>query len=332
MAAGSKSLALVVVVFLAGGCPQRGAEAGSSVAVGQESGSVGASVAAGQESGSAGASVAAGQESGSAEASRLDCERQPFAGELAIAEASGAVYLPATGGHGARVVVAGDSGTGGAIMAVDAGTGKVAWRGKLPLDKGASDDIEGLAVRGDTIYAITSSGWMRHFSMAHEGELALTEPAYAIAESADLRCANPRSTNCAANYEGLCVRGGPIAPGACAGYAVAKEYGELVCLVLDGHGRLHADGDRRIEVAPGRVLSGCDFSPDTGTLWVGSNLFGMSRVYVVAEKSARVTAVAGLGRGFPEAIAIGPGGAVYRFSDTTSSPSLADRYLCTPAP
>ena len=53
-------------------------------------------------------------------------------------------------------------------------------------------------------------------------------------------------------------------------------------------------------------------------VWVGSNTFAANRVFTVAgwqaPASARVSLVGMLGVGFGEALALAPGGAVYRFS------------------
>lgn len=269
-----------------------------------------------------------GSDSGSAEGASYECERQPFADELPIAEASGAVFVADAGNP--HLLVAGDSGTNGAMLVVDPATGEVLASDNLPLDEGASDDLEGLAVSGDTIYAITSSGWMRHYGVKAGGALTLTEASYPIGDG-DLVCDSPTDTNCAANYEGLCVRNGSAPVGACVGYAASKARGILYCLERDPAGRLRVDRERQIEVASDEALTGCEFAPDTGELWAGTNLFGMSTVYVIDEASGSVTPVGMLGRGFPEAIAVGPRGRVYRFSDVGSAPSLVDLYACRKA-
>jgi hypothetical protein len=224
----------------------------------------------------------------------------------------------------------GDSGTDGAFEALDAETGAVLASGHLPLDDGASDDLEGLSVLGDDVYAITSSGWMRRWRrVADDWELTLADPAYPLGGD-DLVCAG-RGVNCGKNYEGLCLRHDQVADGECAGFAAAKADGNLYCLVRDATGKLHLDGARHIQVAIREALTGCDFGDD-GTLWAGTNLFGAGAVYRIRDwqtpAKATPVLVENLGSGFPEAMAVAPGGIVYRFSDTGGSPSLQDRYDC----
>jgi hypothetical protein len=275
------------------------------------------------------------------------CTRQAFASPLPLAEASGATYLahPET----PVLLLVGDSGTRGAFLELDPATGAVLASGRLPLGRGASDDLEGLTAIGDTIYGITSAGWMRHWRR-HPGRPAarryeLVRGPYPIArpgrDDAGLVCASARDVNCGRNYEGLCLHDPPDAgknpAAACAGFAVSKTDGALYCLTFEPGGAVRAHAEDPIAVAPAETLTGCDFAPPgsdraADLLWVGSNAFGANRVFTVsgwqAPASARVALVGVLGVGFGEAMALGPDGAVYRFSDTASARSLADKYHC----
>lgn len=241
------------------------------------------------------------------------CERLPFAETLPIAEASGAVLL------GDQLLVISDSGNDGAYVIVDAETGEVEAQGEIPLGKGASDDVEGLAVAPDgVLWGVTSSGWMRAWTRDGEG-FALVD-GYALAEP--LSC-DAESVNCGANLEGLCLA--PVDGDGCDGYVAAKDDGHLYCLVRDG-ARYVADAARSIEVTSPEALADCAFAPD-GTVWTGDNLFGGDTVRRV-DPAGAVTEVGALGVGFPEVITVGAGGVVYRLSDTSGSPSMASRWKC----
>ena len=261
---------------------------------------------------------------------RTLCERVDFARSVPIAEASGAAYVPAAGDRAAFVLVVSDSGNVGDYVEIDAESGAVLRRGHLPLDKGASDDLEGLAVLQGTYYTITSSGWVRHHTRdAETGTYTLTERAYAIG-APPVVCTDPRQVNCGRNYEGLCLFDGPVTGGQCAGFAVSKTDGALYCLAI-GDGTLRATDAKPIAIAGGEELSGCAFSPG-GSAWVGANLFGGNEVYRVRDwgtpPTATIDKVGADGPGFSEAIAIGPNGVMYRFSDDGRAPSLAEKYLC----
>lgn len=275
---------------------------------------------------------------------RPTCTRQEFAGALPLAEASGATYLPDPSTP--VLLVVGDSGTRGAFLELDPETGAVLASGRLPLGRGASDDLEGITVIGDTIYGITSSGsmrhWRRHPRRSGDARYELVAGPYPIAEPGTgdegLVCASARDINCGRNYEGLCLRDAPDPAAACAGFAVSKADGKLYCLTLQPNGRVLAHAEDPIAVGPPETLTGCDFVPGAAAgsaedvVWVGSNFFAFNRVFTVAgwqtPASARVAQVGMLGNGFCEAMALAPGGAVYRFSDTANARSLADRYHC----
>jgi hypothetical protein len=244
-----------------------------------------------------------------------------------LAEASGATLLDDT-----TLLLVGDSGTKGAFVLVDPKTGQLKHKGQLALDPDASDDLEGVSHMDGRVYAITSSGWMREWSQS-DGGFALTRSSYALApaDSKGLACASALTTNCAKNYEGLCLL--PTAPpvGQCAGFAAAKASGELICLTADADGKLALDPSRVILVANPRSLSACDFD-DEGRLWFGNNFFAASRIGYVenwqSPTQAQITRVGSVGVGFPEAMALGKDGLVIRASDTSGSPSLLSAYIC----
>lgn len=271
----------------------------------------------------AGPAVAAGAPS-------LDCERLPFARDIPIAEASGAVWLPQQDGV---IVVVGDSGNHGAYLVLDDADGTVLAKGRLPLD-GPGDDLEGLSTDGILLWAITSSGYLRAWRPAGADEKGyqLAVPAYPV--EADGAC-EVDDVNCGHNFEGLCLaaagRGAAGTPAdqveGCAGYAASKKSGELLCLVREGD-RYRLDPTRSLAMSSPEALAACDIGPD-GAVWTGDNLFGGTQV---RRRHDGATMMARLGDGFPETMAIAPadGGAVivFRFSDTSGSPSKASRHRC----
>jgi hypothetical protein len=272
------------------------------------------------------------------------CQQQPFKHRLPLAEASGAVWFLLD--QEPTLAVIGDSGTSGAYVLISPETGAVRESGRLPLGIGASDDLEGLSARQGELYAITSSGWIRQWRRRRD-EFVLVATPYPIAEvdrslepvpgtgsapiaGSGLACVG-EGINCGKNYEGLCLRAGPVGHGECAGFAASKGEGRLYCLTLT-QGRLHGDPGRSIAVVDPGHLTSCDFSTDDEILWVGTNAFGGSRMYRVDDwrkpAESKVVFVATLGPGFPEASAVGPEGEVYRFSDTGSSPSFQRKFRC----
>ena len=262
----------------------------------------------------------------------LSCKRQPFASKIPIAEASGATWM-----QDDTLLVIGDSGTNGAFLRLHSGDGSVLGKGALPLDSGASDDLEGLSRIGSTIYAMTSSGYMREWKPSGDA-FELVRKSYSIAPKGDTKhaCASARDSNCGPNYEGLCLLEAASEPAPndkapCVGFAASKARGELVCLIRDAKGRLAVRPQHTISVAAPKTLSGCHFDADD-KLWFGNNVFAANSVGFVegyqAPKSATITRLGALGLGFAEAIALGPDGQVFRFSDTTRSPSLLDKYIC----
>jgi hypothetical protein len=254
----------------------------------------------------------------------------PFAESLPVAEASGAVLMVVDGAD--ALVVVGDSGRNGAYVIVDPEDGSVRESGALPLgDRG--DDLEGLAVRDGALVALTSSGMVRVWRREARA-WALADGPYAIADAASGLACPSGPVNCGKNYEGVCLRSGPVPDGECVGLAAAKTDGALYCLA-EKAGRLVATG-ASIAVTGGEVLTGCDIAPD-GAVWAGANLIGGSKVFRVtgwASPDGRVVEEVGAyGPGFPEAIAVGAGdGAesivMYRFSDMGGAPSAVAKFAC----
>jgi hypothetical protein len=266
---------------------------------------------------------------GAATGASLSCKAQPFARSIDLPEASGATYLD---GDAPSLLVVGDSGTRGAYLLLDPDSGDMRESGRLPLDKGASDDLEGVSVANDIVYAITSSGWMREFDRTKDG-FRLRTKSYPLArrDADELVCKDARRGNCAQNYEGLCLTTTRPEGDRCAGFAAAKASGRLFCLLSDEDGHLRIDRKRTIEVAAPEALTGCHFD-EHGRLWFGTNTFGLNVIGLVRDwqtpARSSVQNVGSVGIGFPEAIATAPGERVYRFSDTAGSPSLLGKYIC----
>jgi outer membrane protein assembly factor BamB len=258
-----------------------------------------------------------------ASASAGRCSPLPFAETSPVPEASGAAWLTIDGTL--SLVVISDSGQDGAYAILDPDTGETREQGKLPLGA-AGADIEGFAGRGDRIYGLTSSGWLRAWERKDQG-FALVLGPNPIGGSG-MVC-GAKKTNCGRNYEGLCLVDPAHAKGPCVGFVAAKADGKLYCLV-DQNGTYVAKHELSIPVAKPGAIADCAFADD-GTLWVGSNLFDLAQVYRVegwdAPKTAKVTPFAQLGIGFPEVIAV-RGDVVYRMSDTGGSPSLLAKFRC----
>ena len=272
------------------------------------------------------------------------CTKQTFPRSLPLAEASGAAYLHT---RDPRLVVVADSGNRGRYIELDPASGQVRARGRLPLDlNDASDDLEGLTAVGNTIYGITSSGWVRHWrrTSAPDGtpQYRLIRPAYPLQATSptglDLVCHSGRAANCARNFEGLCLHDASTHIAPCAGFAVSKTDGALYCLIMDAGGTLAIAPEHTISISRPQSSTGCHFTAgDRPQLWVGNNLFDGNRVLIVkgweAPAQARTEDVGPLGLGFGEAIIVGPATAservaVFRFSDTASRRSWVDKYFC----
>ncbi len=268
------------------------------------------------------------------------CQALPFAESAPVPEASGAAWIELEGKP--ALVVISDSGNDGAYAIVDAETGETRETGKLPLgDPG--EDLEGLAVRGDRIVGLTSSGWIREWKRI-PGGFELPEPMYPLGpidlkdgkssgdtppEGTGMVC-KAKGMNCGRNYEGLCLADAAHAKGPCIGFAASKADGHLYCIV-DEAGKLAVRHSPRIAVTRPGSLADCAFGDD-GTLYAGSNLFDMSRVFRVegwtAPETAKVVEIASLGIGFPETLAV-RGDVIYRMSDTGGAPSLMTKFRCS---
>ena len=263
-----------------------------------------------------------------APAATATCEPLPFADTIAVAEASGTARMKIDGKP--AIVVAADSGNEGEYVIIDPDSGAVRESGSLPLGK-LGDDIEGLATRDGKLVGITSSGWIRVWERVRGG-FSLVEGPYAVGPDggADPLSCKLHKVNCAKDYEGLCLRSGPVPDGECVGLAASKTDGALYCVTV-------ADGKyiverRTIPITDKGKLSGCDIADD-GAAWAGTNMFGFAKVYRITgwtkPESAVVKEVAAIGDGFPESIAVGPGNIVYRFSDLGGSPSAVAKFRCT---
>jgi hypothetical protein len=278
------------------------------------------------------------------------CEPLAFAGSTPVPEASGAAWLTIDGK--VQLVVVGDSGNHGAYGIVDPDTGATGETGVLPLAEGASDDVEGVAARGDRLYGITSSGWIREWRRKGQGfelvagpyplgpvDLPDTKNNDRAPRGDGMVCKGP-VVNCGRNYEGLCLMPGaapaataaiaaPGVAGACVGFAASKADGHLYCLTEDA-GKLVVHHDRAIEVTRPGALADCAFGDD-GRLWAGSNLFDLGRVVRVTHwddpAAAKLEPVGALAIGFPETLAV-RGDVVYRMSDMGGAPSLMARWRC----
>jgi hypothetical protein len=291
-------------------------------------------------SGSAGSAVpAAAEGSGS-------CSELPFAASTPVPEASGAAWLE-LGGKPALLVVS-DSGNKGAYAIIDAETGDTKEQGSLPLGKGASEDVEGLASRGDTFYGVTSSGWIREWKRDGAGFRLANDP-YPLGPidlppksasggnkppEGDGMVCEGTSTNCGRNYEGLCLApldpSSAINPNVCIGFAASKADGHLYCVTQGEDGKLAVHHGRSIAIDKPGVVADCAFSADRN-LVVGNNLFGLSKVFHVADwvdpANAKVSEIGMFGPGFPETIAAN-GDLIYRLSDTGGTPSLMAKFRC----
>ncbi|HTE50589.1 MAG TPA: hypothetical protein VK698_06960 [Kofleriaceae bacterium] len=319
---------LPAVLALAVGCSGGGPETGGG-------GAAGGSGAAG--GGEAGGRAATPSATGTAPGAAADhpaapagpaCRAMPFAASLDLPEASGAVWVEPSFGLPAHLIVVSDSGNHGAFAVVDAKSGAELGSGQLPLERGVSDDLEGLARAGGVYYALTSGGYMRHFRRTGAARFELAVPAYALPGAS---CDSPRRGNCGRDLEGLCLAD-PLPATGCAGFAASRRDGELVCLQVGAGGRLRPEPSQTIRFALPMTLSDCNIAPAAagGALHAATNGFGGNTLLLVHgwhdPATARVEIVPGHATGFIEAVAAGPGGAIYRFSDNggPASPMFAD--------
>lgn len=298
--------------------------------------------------------TAASREGGAAAASTLAGSAGPRAGEAPIActtdakfpvmlgvpEASAAAEVELTPGV-REILVVSDSGRNGAALLwqVPAGPTRAIT---LPLDRAASDDIEGIAwvapagsppARG-ALYTLTSSGAVRRFVPDGKGGLVRDQDAYALGP-APHACPNLHDANCGRNYEGLCLRPRST-PARCAGYAASKQASELDCLVFQGD-RLVAD-DLWPPVKLGRgliaagALSDCAFGAESGparaTLLVAANVYGGSTTYILTESTGALAPLDAAGTLNNEAVAVDRDGSLYLFGDIDADLSPSLRYTC----
>jgi len=266
----------------------------------------------------------------------VECTQLPFAESTPVPEASGAAWMMIDGKL--ALVVISDSGNDGAYAIVDPETGETREQGMLPLG-GKDDDLEGVAIRGGKLVAVTSPGWILTWERKGNGFVLVDGP-YPLGpidlrdtgrskppEGDGMVCAAKHS-NCGRNYEGLCLAPEPTTTH-CVGFVAAKADGRLYC-VVDKAGRLAVEHAGAIEIGRSGAIADCAFSDD-GKLYVGSNFFDASQVYRVdgwqAPASAKVEKLAELGIGFPETLAA-RGDIIYRMSDTGGAPSLMARFRC----
>ncbi len=261
------------------------------------------------------------------------CEALPFAASTPVPEASGAAWMTIDGKR--RLVVVSDSGNHGAYGLIDPETGATVEQGLLPLNH-STDDLEGLAIRGEHLIGITSPGWTLEWKRVQGGfELVAGPTALGPVDlppnavhggigdrppsGSGMVCDGTR-TNCGRNYEGICLVDG-------VGFAAAKADGHLYAL---GGDPLAVSHDRSIEVAAPGHLADCAFDA-SGALYVANNLFGLSTVSRIDNwrdpQRATITPIGSLGGGFPEGLAV-DGDVFYRFSDTGGAPSLMGKFRC----
>lgn len=274
------------------------------------------------------------------------CLRETFVDSLPIAEASAAVVTELDGAP--TLMVVGDSGHSGDYLLVDPQSGAVRERGKLPLG-GRGDDLEGLAVRGDRIWALTSSGWLRAWKRKGPPSpgfelVAGPVPIGATSGEGAMTCDLKRA-NCGRDFEGLCLAqptAGTAPRGAkpsseCVGMAASKVDARLYCVVESAKGELTIDATRSIAVSKPKALADCNISSsgDGDILWAGANFFHFNRVWRIEgwrtperKEQVRVTELGMLGTGFCEGIAAA-GETLFRLSDTQGSPSLVAKFRCS---
>ena len=260
-----------------------------------------------------------------------------FSGVFAVPEASAATETELTPGLRELLVIS-DSGQEGLALAVTLPDGP-ARELRLPLDKAAGDDTEGLAWHDGHLYALTSAGFVLAMTPDGHGGLTRAQPAYPLGPPPFV-CEVEDEVNCGKNYEGLCLRSSRGALRArdggamrCAGYAASRAEGRLYCLSMTGD-RLQIDQTHAPLVLPVRAdsLSDCAFGnadgPAASALVVATNLHGGSQVYVVDESTGGLSPIAVPGILNDEAVAIDHTGALYQAMDDNGTPSPANRAVC----
>ena len=250
--------------------------------------------------------------------------------KLDLAEASGAAWVQSAAGEGWLVVA--DNGNGGEAVLVGPG-GEIFAELKLPLDAAAGDDIEGLAGwGGGRLVGLTSGGFLRQWSL-EQAAPQLVQLAKPISADPQWVC-QPQETNCGPNWEGLCLDPAPEA-GGCAGFALSKALGELVCLRED-LGGLVLDDSVRIKVSKKKSLSGCDYGLEAPhpLVVVGNEASDNAFWQILGHRtpqSAQVEPMEIGGTLNQEAVAFGKGGLLLSFGDeeeVTGEGSAIAAFFC----
>ncbi len=265
------------------------------------------------------------------------CTADPaFPADFPVPEASGAAEIELRPGQHDLLVIS-DSSQHGAIALwridiLDGPPNSPPRTAILPLDPGASDDLEGVAWRDHQLYVLTSSGAVRRFAPDSHGALVRNQDAYRIGPPPS-SCRRLTDINCGPNYEGLCLRS-PRATARCAGYAASKDQSTLVCVVLENdHLRVDPIKPPLHLRLPARSLSDCAFGhadgPAADTLVVTTNVHDGSTTYRVDETTGELTPLDIGGTPSNEAVAIDHTGALYVFMDANSMTSLGLRFECT---
>lgn len=232
---------------------------------------------------------------------------------LEMPEASGAAWVSCAAGDGWLIVA--DNGNDGRATLLGA-DGTLLAELELPLDEGAGDDMEGLAWSAGRLIGLTSSGYIRQWSLDTVAP-QLIQLAQAISEDAQWMC-GAQENNCGPNWEGLCLDPAPE-PGGCAGFVVSKTLGELVCLRASG-ASYTLDPTIRIEVTKEGRLSGCDYEPQSPyRLIVAGNDEAQNKLWEITTPRDLSTAQSEKleieGTLNQEAIAFGPQGVLLSFGD-----------------
>lgn len=254
-----------------------------------------------------------------------------FPGTLPVPEASAATEVALRAGV-RELLVVGDSGRGGAALAIEIPSGALRSL-TLPLDAVASDDLEGMAWRNGKLYTLTSSGAVRRFTPDGSGGLTRDQDAYPLG-AVPYACADLTAVNCGKNYEGLCLRA-PASTNPCVGYAASKAEGKLYCLGVDGTGHLAiTTSTPPLSLGlPADQLSDCAFGAAggaaEGVLAVTTNVFGLSRTYRVDEATGGLTKLPIASLLNVEATAIDHDGTLYVFDDNNGATSSGAKATCT---
>lgn len=250
--------------------------------------------------------------------------------KLELPEASGAAWVSSA--HGEGWLIVSDHGNEGRAVFITP-EGDTPRELELPLDPGAGDDLEGLAwSSAGRLVGLTSSGYVRQWSLEASGP-QLVQLSQAISDDDDWIC-GALENNCGPNWEGLCLDPAPSA-GGCAGFAVSKELGELLCLRAVS-GSYELDPSVRIEVTKSGRLSGCDYElAPPYRLLVAGNDEAQNRFWEITSPREPETAEAEKleieGTLNQEAIAFSPDGQLLSFGDeeaVTGEGSAIASFFC----